>query len=161
MIRLVWSAALGAWDWNGNQMCGPAFKPVDMEKLWTPAPLVDDANIDLDGVDGTDPVERRKGQAVHVIEFQIGSKTNQAGTVTHPSIAVGLQENYDELVSFIGDRTSWGGPTCTTTVTKPNGADWAGPAQGFVGPIMNQREGATARCTVTVTLTDGELSLVP
>lgn len=160
MIALRWSGDLGDWVWNENQLCGPAFKPMDMEKLWAPAPLVDEENIPLDGVDGTEPVRRRKGQAVHVIEFQVGSKTNQAGTITHPSTAVGLWANYQELVSFIGDPTDWGGDTCSTTVTAPDGSQRAGPAQGFVGPPLGRADGATMRCTVTVTLTDGYLWFV-
>lgn len=161
MIALRWSGDLGSWLWDGNQLCGPAFKPLDMEKLWAPAPLVDESNIPLDGVDGTDPVERRKGQAVHVIEFQVGSKTNQAGTVTHTSTAEGLWANYRELVSFIGDPATWGAATCTTVLTAPDGDEWSGPAQGFVGPPLGRADGATMRCTVTVTLTDGALTLVP
>ena len=148
----------GAWMVASESMVSTAFVPVDMQQLWSPAPL-SVMNVSLYGEDGDLARDPSEEAVTYQIRYLIHGGATPEG-VAHPSWGHGLAANYAELVDRVGKPSTWAGPTVATTVTRPDGVVLGGPIQLFVSP-MTAESGPVARCVVTVTIPRGELPVVP
>lgn len=155
-MGLPWSADMGAWTLNGFNMITPAMKPMNLELLWSfPGPTGE--SVVMPGVDGVVPVEWFNGEAVHPIVMQLAGDVSHAGSAT-ASNGAGLAANY-AAVAFALRRAAWGGITCSTTVTRPDGVVLTGPVQVAVGPLGPETGGRIAKFMVTVTVPAGGLAV--
>lgn len=154
-MPLHWSSDMGDWpDLNGRPMVTPAMKPMNLELLWSGAEP-DGENVDLYGVDGTLEREWFEIEAVHAVLMQLVGDVDHAGNPT-ASIGAGMFANYRAVVADL-KKSTWGGPSCSTTVTAPDGTQLAGQVQPKVGTLGPADGGGIAMFVVTVTIPTGEL----
>lgn len=144
------------WVVNGFGMFTDAMASTNLELLYTPADL-DIDNLDLAGVDGNVPLEVFEVESTHQIRMQMCGDVLHNGT-TAASIRVGVAANYAAVCAAL-HKSTWGGPTCATTVTRPDGVDLAGDVQVRVGPL-GEGSGGIVHFNVTVTIPAGALTVV-
>ena len=154
-MPLHWSSDMGDWpDLNGRPMVTPAMKPMNLELLWTVAEP-DGENVELYGVDGALEREWFEIQAVHAIVMQLCGDVDHSGNPTS-SNGAGLFANYRELAEDL-KKSTWGGPSCSTTVIAPDGTELAGQVQPKVGTPGPADGGGKVMFVVTLTIPTGEL----
>lgn len=153
MIGLLhWPEAMGGWAVDGDEMCGPGWKSLDLEKLW-PGPVeVAGENEKLPGQPGRLDRRHEIDEAVVDLAYQIGGAAAQDGT-PHPDPLTGLQLNIAALGAICRPPTV--GNTKASVLTLPSGATATSAVQLRMSrPIKDGPY--IVRCTVTVTMPDGE-----
>lgn len=145
------------WVVNGFGMVTAAMRPKNLELIFTPLDL-DIDNLDLFGIDGTVPLDPFGVEATHQIRMQMCGDVLHNGS-SAPSISAGVAANYAAVCTALA-RSTWGGPTCSTTVTRPDGVDLVGAIQPRVGSL-GDGEGGIVHFVVTVTIPAGALVVAP
>lgn len=148
----------GLWTVGAESVISSAFAPIDMQQLWSPAPL-SIQNVSLYGEDGDLAREPFEEAVTYQVRYWVHGGATPEGEA-HPSWGYGLAANYAELVSRFGNPSTWSGSTVATVVTRPDGVELGGPIQPYVSP-MTAESGPLARCVVSVTIPRGYLPVVP
>lgn len=154
MSKLYWPSKLGFWWIDTEDMIWPGGKPLDLEKLWAPAPL-EFANHPHPDVDGDLPRDPYEVGAQHDIHYHLNGLCLPDGTSTEGDLAAGFEANYDELIRKVGTRSTWGDSTIGSTVQMPSGAERVADIQAFVHPPGSER-GTVMAAAVTVVIPRGK-----
>lgn len=151
---LTWDDSLGDWEIDLDDemipMCGPGWKPLDLEQLW-PMRIIRGSNEELPGVDGQLPGEMFTDQLVRDIHFQMNPSCDQDGT-PHPTRAVGARLNM-AVIEAIAD-----GQLRDSLLTIPASPDYIvhqAPIQVRSTPPSRAPGGALVLFTLTVTVPSG------
>lgn len=113
----AWNSDRGSWTITSTLMCGPAWQPVAIEKLWKGAPNRGKTRVVPD-VAGSIAFAMVAAERTLDVELLITGSVNQAG-VAHSDPVEGFVANVDSIWALVTPPTP---PTITrtSTLTMPN-----------------------------------------
>lgn len=145
---------MGSWTISSTLMCGPAWRPIDLEDLWAPPPNRGN-NRTVPGVTGQLAKPRLIDARTVDVPFWITGACDQSGT-PHSDPMEGFVTNVDTIWAGVVTPPTPPTVTRTSTLTMPDASTRV--ASILVEGFDYKREqgfGALARAVLTITIPAG------
>lgn len=156
-MSLHWPPEMGGLWRGATSLIWGGAQPKNIQRLWAPAPLEVD-NHEHPGVHGLLPRDALLGQQELDLDYLLSALVLPNGSPA-PNPAAGVNANYRELITRVGDPRTWGDSTTMLTAVDALGDSWQGAVQMSVGPLGVER-GSAVPVTLTIVIPAGELVLV-
>lgn len=152
MPSLVWPSAMGSWSIDSTLMCGPAWRPDNLEVFWMPPPNRG-TERDVPGVVGSVAYGHLAASRTVDVWLKVSGATDQAGSANANETA-GFQANIDTLWALVSPPTM---PTVTrtSTLTMPDAS--TREAEIIIKEMSDpvRESGNLARLALTITIPAG------
>lgn len=153
----VWPTEMGGLKHGASSLIWGGAEPLDLQRLWGAAELETD-NHRHPGVDGSLPRRALKVERTVELKYLLNTTVLANGTPTS-NPAAGAWSNHQQLISRVGDPSTWSGDATTLTLTDPQGGTWTADVQMWVSPLGVERGGGVP-VTLTIVIPAGEFTAV-